>query len=442
MKIIIYPHAMNVGGSQLNAIELGAAVRDRGHEVAVLGEEGPLAARVEALGMELVPISARRRRPSPTVAAKLRGLIRARGLDLVHGYEWPPALDAAAAVFPGDRAVAVCTVMSMAVAPFLPASMSLVVGTRALQVHTAARRLGSVHLIEPPVDTVHNTPGHPAEKFRAEHGLHTYVGDERPLNVVVVSRLAPQLKLEGILTAIDVVGALARERPVRLVIVGDGVAREAVEQRAAQANARAGRRRAVVLTGELLDPRPAYAAADVVLGMGGSALRALAFGRPLVVQGERGFWELLTPESCELFLHQGWYGVADGTDGADRLCRILRRLLDDAALRQRLGEYGRDLVVQRFSLQRAARLQEQIYEEALARRASARALTDAGECLRAFAGLAAHKTRRRVESLRGSVARDDFNVFTLAATSLTPQGREAPAGSAAVESDAASGSDR
>ncbi|MET8835595.1 glycosyltransferase family 4 protein [Micromonospora sp. NPDC004540] len=439
MKIIVYPHAMNVGGSQLNAIELGAAVRDLGHEVAVLGDEGPLAARVEALGLELLPVSARRRRPSPTVAAKLRRLVRARGIDVVHGYEWPPALDAAAAVLPGDRAAAVCTVMSMAVAPFLPASMPLVVGTRALQIHTAARRPGPVHLIEPPVDTVDNAPGHPTGEFRADHGLHADLGEERPLDLVVVSRLAPQLKLEGILTAIDVVGALARRRPVRLVIVGDGVARETVEQRAARANAQAGRR-AVVLTGELLDPRPAYAAADIVLGMGGSALRALAFGRPLIVQGEGGFWELLTPESCDLFLHQGWYGVGDGTAGGDRLHGILRRLLDDATLRQTLGAYGRDLVVRRFSLQRAARLQEQIYEEAVARRASARESAAAREYLRALAGVGSHKVRRRVESLRGSAARDDFNAATLAAASLRQQQRQ-PARQDVVESGVESGAE-
>ena len=69
-------------------------------------------------------------------------------------------------------------------------------------------------------------------------------------------------------------------------------------------------RRVVVLTGQLADPRPAYSAADVILGMGSSALRGMAFGKPLVVQGERGFWELLTPDSASVFLRDGWYGVA------------------------------------------------------------------------------------------------------------------------------------
>src|SRR5205807_398251 len=36
MRIIVYPHAMEIGGSQLNAIQLAGAVRDRGHEVVVV----------------------------------------------------------------------------------------------------------------------------------------------------------------------------------------------------------------------------------------------------------------------------------------------------------------------------------------------------------------------------------------------------------------------
>jgi glycosyltransferase involved in cell wall biosynthesis len=414
LRVLVYPHDMAMGGSQLNAIELAAAVRDLGHSVAVVGDDGPLVRLVQELGLRHIPVPGSRRRPSPAVARKLRRLVRDEGIDIVHGYEWPPGLEAAAAVFPLRRAAAVCTVMSMAVAPFLPRSLPLVVGTRAIQERTAAGRPGPVHLIEPPVDVVANAPGHPVDAFRADHGL-----DQADMvDVVVVCRLVPELKLEGVLTAVDVVGELARELPLRLTVVGDGAARETVAEHAAKANARAGRR-AVVLTGELFDPRPAYAAADIMLGMGGSALRSLAFGRPLVVQGEKGFWELLTPESCGLFLQQGWYGVADGTGGAERLATVLRALVADPARRAELGAYGRRLAEERFSLVRAARFQEDIYVEALAAARAGRSLPAQGdEAARALAGVVAHKARRRYRSLRGTRASEDFNQVTLARAAL------------------------
>jgi len=260
-----------------------------------------------------------------------------------------------------------------------------------------------------------NAPDHPVGAFRAEHRL-----DEPDMvDVVVVCRLVPELKLEGVLTAVDVVGELAGELPLRLTVVGDGTARQTVAERAAKANARAGRR-AVVLTGELFDPRPAYAAADIMLGMGGSALRSLAFGRPLVVQGEKGFWELLTPESCGLFLQQGWYGVADGTGGAERLATILRALAADPARRDELGAYGRRLAEERFSLTRSAGVQEAIYAEALAAARAGRSLPAQGaEAVRSLTGVVAHKARRRYRAVRGTRASEDFNQVTLAREAMT-----------------------
>ena len=182
--------------------------------------------------------------------------------------------------------------MSMAVAPFLPRWLPLVVGTQQISAHGADAGRLNVNLIEPPVDLEHN--GAAGRGGRRPASGRTGVSDDLPV-VVCVSRLVPELKSEGILTAIEAAGDLRRRLPFQLVIVGDGKARAAMEEAADRANERAGRR-AVVLTGELADPRPAYAAADIVLGMGGSALRSLAFGKPLIVQGERGYFRTLTPD--------------------------------------------------------------------------------------------------------------------------------------------------
>ncbi|MGW4638073.1 glycosyltransferase [Sphaerisporangium sp. NPDC004334] len=396
MRILVYPHAMEVGGSQLNAVELAAAVQRLGHEVSVIGEPGPLVAHLADAGLPHLPLDPGRRRPSPATARMLRDLAVRRGIDVIHGYEWPPGVEAFYASLRGPSA-AVCTIMSMSVAPFLPPSLPLVVGTREIQERAAPGRR-HVHLIEPPVDVHANAPGHPAAEFRRAFDL-----PEGPLDIVVVGRLVAELKLEGLLTAIDVVGRLAAELDLRLVIVGDGPARAEVEERAAAANAAAGRR-AVVLTGQLLDPRPAYAAAEVCLAMGGSALRSLAFAKPLIVQGELGFFELLTPESEKTFLGQGWYGLGAGREeGAPRLEAILRRLHAGPGLRHELGEYGRRLVVERFSLERAARVQVEIYEQAVTERPAAL------DAVGTAAGVLGHKLRRRYARLRGTEARDDFN---------------------------------
>ena len=229
--------------------------------------------------------------------------------------------------------------------------------------------------------------------------------------MVLVSRLAKELKLEGILAAIDCVGLLSQELRIQLVIAGDGPTRRLVENRARTVNEASGRQ-VIVLAGELEDPRAAYAVADVALGMGGSALRALAFAKPLIVQGEDGFWELLTPDSLPLFLEQGWYGVGPGAQGgAERLAQLLRGLLPDESRRGSLGRFGLSTVRERFSLTRGALVLEDFYARAIEAAGDVTIIQDA-EAIARFAG---HILAAKVRRALGPTPADDFNSRPVAA---------------------------
>jgi L-malate glycosyltransferase len=406
VRILVYPHDLEIGGSQLNAVEIAAAVRDLGHDVVVFGRPGALNGRIDELGLEFVPSPELGRRPSPAVVHALARLARERRIDVLHGYEWPPALEATLAARGRRDVRSVATVMSMAVAPFIPRTVPLLVGTE--QIAAVERRAGRerVGVLEPPVALADNGPGLApgVDDFAARWGL-----DKTRHTIVSVTRLAHQLKLEGLLAAMDAVAQVSTVDPARLVIVGDGPARDIVAAKAAEVNARAPG--TVVLTGELLDPRPAYALADVSLGMGGSALRTLAFAKPLVVQGEGGYWRLLTPESLPEFLWAGWYGVADDpAAGAGTLRDILAGLLADVRRRDELGAFGRSVVEDRFSLTRAAATQVGFYEKALASRPGFTTLGD----LRAGYGFVDYKLRRLLPKLVGRRATDDFNARPVA----------------------------
>lgn len=411
MKVLVYPHTMEIGGSQLNAVEIAAAVRDRGHDVTVVSRPGPLVDTVRQLGLPHVMLDPRARRTlSPRALSHLTSLVREHRIDVVHGYEWPPGVEAVLGPRLRLGVPVVCTIMSGTVAPFLPRTIPLIVGTDELRRHEIEAGRPRVWLLEPPVDVHANSPEFDPGSFRADLGLDAAV----PL-VTVVGRLASQVKLEGVLTACDAVGELARSGVgVQLAVVGDGPLRPAVQNAAEAANAQAGRQ-VVVVVGELLDPRPAYSAADVVLGMGGSALRGMAFAKPLVVQGVAGFWKLVTPQSAPEFLVQGWGGAGSEADwraaGAARLAGILRPLLDDPATRIRLGEFGRGLVAERFSLDHAAELQEEVYvsvTDAASRLGTTRLAADAA---RTGQGALRHKAKRRWQRWRGTVAIEDFNVL-------------------------------
>ena len=362
MRILVYPHDLAVGGSQINAIDLAAGAQAAGHEVVVYGVPGPLTGYIAERGLRFLPASATKYRPAPSRIAELARIARREKIDLIHAYEWPPCLDAyyGASLLLGVPVL--CTVLSMSVSGQVPSSVPLIMGTEELGRQARARQTGPVWVIEPPIDVERDTPSLDGRPFRTEHGI----ADEEFL-IVSVSRHALDLKLDSLVRAIDAVEMVGQRHPAVLALVGDGPARAAIEERADAVNRRLARR-AVILCGQQLDPRSAYAAADLVVAMGSSALRTLAIGRPLIVQGERAFSEVFEPATLDMFLDQGFYGLADDAPGAGRLAAQIERLLADADLRQRLGEYGRRVVVERFSLERALALQLEIYREVVAAR--------------------------------------------------------------------------
>ncbi|WP_225678486.1 glycosyltransferase family 4 protein [Bradyrhizobium hereditatis] len=404
MKVLVYPHSMEIGGSQLNAVQIAAAVRDRGHEVIVISDPGPLVARVRAMGLEHIEISAERRRPSLAVSRMLGEVVQRRSVDVVHSHEWPPIIEAFLGVNLPERAAVVGTVMSMSVAPFLPHTVPLTVGTEMIRRAAMAAGHRHVTLLEPPVDAQADHPSANGEDFRIAHGIRP---DE--VLIVMICRLVPDLKLEGLLSACEAVGEMALMRePVRLMIIGDGPAHAEVAARSAKVNAAVGRE-VVVLTGEMADPRPGYAAADIVIGQGGSALRGLAFAKPLVVVGENGFSELLTRESAPTFLQQGWYGLGPGSRGAGppALRLALQSAVASRQLRHELGLFGRRLVEQRFSLAHAAKTVEDLYLCAIRDRVSTRRRL--AEATHSVARLVGYKLHRKYRRWVGKASTDDAN---------------------------------
>jgi glycosyltransferase involved in cell wall biosynthesis len=400
MNVLVFAHRLELGGTQTNAIELAAAVRDRhGWDVTLFAEPGPAAALAEAKGLRLIPAPGASAHPSPAVMRALRAAVRGTRPDLIHAWDWPQCFDAYYGEHLALGIPLLCTVMGMTVPSFIPRALPTTFGTRELADQARRMRSGPVELLEPPVDEHHNAPGAvDVAPFREKYAL----SGER-FTVAVVSRLVEWLKLESLLRGIAAVDVLAKEMPIRLVVVGEGTAAAQVAERAAEVNDRHGAE-VVTMTGGLVDPRPAYEAADLMLGMGGSALRSMAFAKPLVVLGEQGFSLPLEESTMDYFLRHGWYGLGDGDLSPDRIADQVRPLVTDAARRAELGALGRRIVTEHYGLEAAAAGLVRLYERVAARRpARLRAAVEGGRTA-AMMGVRTlpAPVRDRVRAIRGS----------------------------------------
>ena len=360
-RLLVLLHHLELGGSQLNALDLARAVKARGYDVHVAAcrRSGPMpmAALVEEaeLPFHLLPaLGDFGSRDVVRAATAVRRLVRSHGIGLVHAYEAPAGLISHLGATGGAGAPVVLTILGYSVPRWLPRTTPLLLGTREMVAETAPWWEGPVLLMEPPVDTKRDDPAEVSTRaFRAEFALT----DDR-LTAAIITRLEPEMKLEGVLRSIEAI-VHVDDLGARLLVVGDGPSFDAVARAAQEANARLGRT-AVVLTGALDDPRPAYASSDVVIGMGGSALRGLAFAKPVIVVGVAGYSEVYAPESEAAFHWRGFFG--NGRSGRlDPLSGQLRRLLTDSAERERLGSFGRETVREHYDLRSAARLLDELY---------------------------------------------------------------------------------
>jgi len=347
MKVLVFAHRLEVGGTQTNAIELAAALRDiHGWDVVLFATPGPMLALIKEKKTRLLPAPDALFHPAPIRMRALREAVRKEQPDLIHVWDWWQCLEAYYSVHLPMRIPMVVSDMMMDLTRVLPKSPPTTFGTPELVEKARAAGRRRVALMLPPVDVHLNAPNlFDARAIRERYGLKK---DE--IVLVTVSRLAEEMKAESLVRTIETVRTLGHDMPIRFVIVGDGLARERLMRIANETNAELGRV-AVLLLGPLLDPRPVYAAADVVIGMGGSALRGMAFAKPVVVVGEKNFSALMSPETARSFYHKGIYGRGRGNPSDAGLTENIRNLIESRTSFPDLGHFSRQFVTQHFSLE-------------------------------------------------------------------------------------------
>jgi len=158
------------------------------------------------------------------------------------------------------------------------------------------------------------------------------------------------------------VRAVARVPGARLLIAGDGPLREELRRSAEEA----GVADRVTLLGAVPDLRPYYHAADVFVlpsvarseAFGIVQMEAMACGLPVVNTALDTGVPFVSPD--------GVTGLTVPPADAEALAAAVSRLLDDPALRERLGRAGRERVAGELSAGRMAARTLEIYREVAA----------------------------------------------------------------------------
>lgn len=351
IPILVLLNSLEMGGAQKNAIEFADAIRRHGYSPTLMAWN-----LLDDMNRSMLEIASQRGlsivvrdRPRRTLPAAdiVAQVVRQQRCQLVHSYGWTMF-----AAFWGParwgRIPLISTIYEMLVYSGPPYRSAFIYGTE-YQVKLA-QRSGPTYLILPPVDTRYDDPA--LFKSRPNDGV---------VRLAIISRLAEEMKARGVEIAIRTLRRLPDN--VQLIVTGDGDAAPRLRQLGEDVNKCLGRE-AVWFSGNAVDARTFYAEADIILGMGGSAARALAFGKPLVAIGELGWSETFTPDSARMSA-SGYWSDEYVVDPETRLQQQLMPLIESESYRRRLGCYGREFICGNQDLDLMASKLACVYSSAL-----------------------------------------------------------------------------
>ena len=368
LSILLIHNSADMYGASRSLLRLARELEDRGTPLhVVLPEPGPLADHLLALGVPHsihgdLRVITRQIYASPVALLRfllgaplsvwrLCRLIRATGATVVHtntGVIVSPALAAALCRVPHIWHIRDWFQEFRAIWPVYEWYVRTL-SSRVICVSSAvARQFKDQRKLR----VINN--GLPLSEFEVDHALlreqfrrdYCIGADEIVIGTVgrikfqrkgqeVLVRAAERLKVQGLRVRYLVVGKAASGNEDHEVRLRSLIAERGLDD-------------CFVLTGELLDPRPAYAAMDVFVlpsaqpePFGGVVLEAMAIGRPVIATAIGG-----SPD--QVSDGQTGFLVPPNDDGM--LAEKLAVLVRSAELRRRMGIAARDRFVMRFTI--------------------------------------------------------------------------------------------
>jgi glycosyltransferase involved in cell wall biosynthesis len=371
VRIALFAPLLSTGGTQRHLQQVLALLDPARFEAEVLTLRpgGEVEGELRAGGVKVRSIGVGAHLSSPgtlrAIVATARLLRRSR-IDVVHGYQWRPALMGALAGRLARVPLRLASKRSLtgddpqagrAWRHIARQVDTVIVNADALRVEGEQRGMRCRWvLLQNGVDTEHFRLPPADANARAALGL-----DPRRPVVGTIGRLEDRKGHDQLLRAAAAMLAGANGRRPQLVIVGDGPLRESL---AGQAQT-LGVADSVRFEGTVADVRPVLAAMDVFVlpsraeGMSNALMEAMAAARPVVATAVGGNTEVVT---------DGETGLLVPPADPEAIARAVDGLLRDPSRASELGAAARRFVTRHFGARARVAELERLYEERLALR--------------------------------------------------------------------------
>ena len=350
-RVMLMTDEMEVGGSQRQIVQLALGLKARGVTCAVLYFINPsfLVEQLQAAGIETIRVN-KTARVDPGFVRRLRQAIRAWAPDVVHCYSFTAELWGAIAcrLLPArERPVLISSVRGTyewygrnqwRMKRWVSSQSASIISNSREGAEYAARQM---HWPMHHFHVVHNGVSvTEPDAARVDLLRQHYLQNTFDTLVLFVGRLVEHKNLPRLLQAF---AQVVKQRPrTRLLLAGSGPLHDALAAQIGQL----GLQDHALLLGEQSEVPALMEAADLVVlpslreGLSNVVLEAMALGRAVLSTPVGGI-----PQAID----NGRHGVLVEPTDTDALARALLTLIDDPALRERLGRAAQHKVLEQYS---------------------------------------------------------------------------------------------
>lgn len=374
MKVLYVVFKALLGGHVLSAITIARHMRKQGVTPFFAGTDGILADEIRHhMPFEPVdiPIYHGTRETYFTwssfpAIARLREIVRRHQIDLIHAFDSRSYMHAYS-VGLQEKVPVLCTICG-GVDPYynVPIAPVIIVFSeeqkrKMIDTYGWASRRVEVIRTRLDLQQVLSAENLLTDEEAARHGL-----DPIMQKVMMISSF-DNSKIESIHKVLDAAELLYSQGTVfQLVLIGGkGELHDQARLRGLAIHKHHPSAR-IVFTGPVLRAFRLLQRAEVVLGVGRSAFEGMAYGKPTLIVGQGGFAGTVSPET----VHEiAWYNFSGRNlrhrDGVEALAKEIESKLKDERLRQQLGDFGLDYVMNKIDVALGVRHIAELYNQVL-----------------------------------------------------------------------------
>lgn len=358
MKILMATMGLDIGGAETHIVELAKQLKQQGHDIAIVSNGGVYVPEIAAAGIRhyQAPLHLRALGPMHKSRRILKQVIAREQPDVVHAHARIPAflcgtlrksmnfpfVTTAHWVFNSKGMLRYLTdwgQRTVAVSDDIKAYLIREYGLPAEHISVTING----------IDTDKFSPDVSGEAVIREFDLDP----DRPI-LSYVSRMDEDRALVA-RQLIEIAPELDKLVPgVQLLIAGGGNVFDELNAKAKAVNTAMGRA-CITMAGARTDINKIVAAGEVFVGVSRAALEAMAAGKPVIVAGNEGYHGLFTADKLEEAQAGNFCCRGLPLSQPDVLLRDVAAALNlSAEEKKAVGEYGRQVIFDHYSVRRMA----------------------------------------------------------------------------------------